>query len=212
MPPLIIFGVVMGSLYLGLATPTESASLGVVIALVLARLFGRLDWAMLMHCFRQTAILTGTIILIVCGAFILNVTLSLLGVPQAMTRLIASLSIEPTAFIFVLIVFYLILGCFLEVLSMQVTTIPIVYPIATALGIDAIWLGVFIVLMSELAMITPPVGMNLYVVQSIRSDGGPIMDVIRGIVPYVFIMLTFTVLLWFVPELVLWLPRTMVGG
>ncbi|HEY7383279.1 MAG TPA: TRAP transporter large permease [Beijerinckiaceae bacterium] len=211
-PPLIIFGVVMGSLYLGLATPTESAALGVVIALVLAGWFGRLDWPMLMHCFRQTAILTGTIILIVCGAFILNVTLSLLGVPQAMTRLISTLSIDPTEFIFILIVFYLILGCFLEVLSMQVTTIPIVYPIATALGIDAIWLGVFIVLMSELAMITPPVGMNLYVVQSIRNDAGPISDVIRGIVPYVFIMLTFTVLLWFVPQLVLWLPRTMAGG
>ena len=95
---------------------------------------------------------------------------------------------------------------------MQVTTIPIVYPIATAVGIDPIWFGVFIVLMSELAMITPPVGMNLYVVQSIRRDGGSINDVIRGIVPYVAIMLLFTVLIWYVPSIVLWLPRTMVGG
>ena len=211
-PPLIIFGVVMGSLYLGLATPTESASLGVVIALVLAGIFGRFDWAMLKHCFRQTAVLTGTIILIICGAFILNVTLSLLGIPQAMTKVIAAVSIDPTTIVLILIVFYLILGCFLEVLSMQVTTIPIVYPIATAVGIDPIWLGVFIVLMSELAMITPPVGMNLYVVQSIRRDGGPIGDVIRGVIPYVFIMIAFTILLWFVPQLALWLPRTMVAG
>jgi C4-dicarboxylate transporter, DctM subunit len=203
---------VMGSLYLGLATPTESASLGVVIALVLARLFGRLDWDALLHCFRQTAILTGTIILIICGAFILNVTLSLLGVPQKMTQLIGALSIDPFTLFVILLVFYLILGCFLEVLSMQVTTIPIVYPIATAVGIDPIWLGVFIVLMSELAMITPPVGMNLYVVQSIRSDGGSINDVIRGIIPYVFIMVAFTFFIWFVPEVVLWLPRSMVGG
>jgi C4-dicarboxylate transporter, DctM subunit len=210
--PFVIFGVVMGSLYLGLATPTESASLGVVIALVLARLFGRLDWEALLHCFRQTAILTGTIILIICGAFILNVTLSLLGVPQKMTQLIASLSIEPFTLFVVLLVFYLILGCFLEVLSMQVTTIPIVYPIATAVGIDPIWLGVFIVLMSELAMITPPVGMNLYVVQSIRTDGGPINDVIRGVIPYVLIMIAFTFFIWVVPEVVLWLPRSMVGG
>jgi C4-dicarboxylate transporter DctM subunit len=209
--PFLIFGVVMGSLYLGLATPTESASLGVVLALVLARLFGRLDGAMLTHCFRQTATLTGTIILIICGAFILNVTLSLLGVPQKLTQLIAALSINPFELFLILTVFYLILGCFLEVLSMQVTTIPIVYPIATAVGIDPIWLGIFIVLMSELAMITPPVGMNLYVVQSIRQDGGSIADVIRGIVPYVFIMLGFTFLLWFLPGLVLWLPRQMVG-
>jgi C4-dicarboxylate transporter, DctM subunit len=210
--PFVIFGVVMGSLYLGLATPTESASLGVVIALVLARLFGRLDWEALLHCFRQTAVLTGTIILIICGAFILNVTLSLLGVPQKMTQLIAALSIEPFTLFVILLVFYLILGCFLEVLSMQVTTIPIVYPIATAVGIDPIWLGVFIVLMSELAMITPPVGMNLYVVQSIRTDGGPINDVIRGIIPYVLIMVAFTFFIWVVPEVVLWLPRSMVGG
>lgn len=167
---------------------------------------------MLMHCFRQTAVLTGTIILIICGAFILNVTLSLLGIPQAMTRAIAALSIEPTTLVMILIVFYLILGCFLEVLSMQVTTIPIVYPIATAVGIDPIWLGVFIVLMGELAMITPPVGMNLYAVQSIRRDGGPIGDVIRGVMPYVFIMNAFTILLWFAPQLATWLPRTMVGG
>jgi C4-dicarboxylate transporter, DctM subunit len=210
--PFVIFGVVMGSLYLGLATPTESASLGVVIALILARLFGRLDWEALLHCFRQTAILTGTIILIICGAFILNVTLSLLGVPQKMTQLITALSIDPFTLFVILLVFYLILGCFLEVLSMQVTTIPIVYPIATAVGIDPIWLGVFIVLMSELAMITPPVGMNLYVVQSIRTDGGAINDVIRGIIPYVFIMVAFTFFIWFVPEVVLWLPRSMVGG
>jgi C4-dicarboxylate transporter DctM subunit len=209
--PFLIFGVVMGSLYLGLATPTESASLGVVMALALARVSGRLDGAMLTHCFRQTATLTGTIILIICGAFILNVTLSLVGIPQKLTQIIAALSINPFELFLILTVFYLVLGCFLEVLSMQVTTIPIVYPIATAVGIDPIWLGIYIVLMSELAMITPPVGMNLYVVQSIRQDGGSIADVIRGVVPYVFIMLGFTFLLWFLPGLVLWLPRQMVG-
>jgi TRAP-type C4-dicarboxylate transport system permease large subunit len=95
---------------------------------------------------------------------------------------------------------------------MQVTTIPIVYPIIAAVGIDPIWFGVFIVLMSELAMITPPVGMNLYVVQSIRKDGGAINDVIRGIVPYVFIMTAFTIFIWFFQDIVLWLPRSMFGS
>ncbi len=211
-PPVVIFGVVMGSLYFGLATPTESASLGVIIAVFLARWFGRFDLGLLHHCFRQTAVLTGTILLIICGAFILNVTISVLGIPQALTKVVASFDVSPTELILILIVFYLILGCFLEVLSMQVTTIPIVYPIVTAVGIDPIWFGVFIVLMSELAMITPPVGMNLYVVQSIRTDGGQINDVIRGIIPYVFIMICFTILIWFNQELVLWLPRNMFGA
>ncbi|HKU97049.1 MAG TPA: TRAP transporter large permease subunit [Vineibacter sp.] len=210
-PPLIIFGVVMGSLYFGLATPTESASVGVIIAMLLAWRFGRFDLNLLHHCFRQTAVLTGTILLIICGAFILNVTISVLGIPQTLTRLVASFRVSPTELILILVVFYLVLGCFLEVLSMQVTTIPIVYPIVSAVGIDPIWFGIFIVLMSELAMITPPVGMNLYVVQSIRKDGGQISDVIRGIIPYVLIMIAFTVAIWFYQDVVLWLPRTMFG-
>src|SRR5690606_36664361 len=143
------------------------------------------------------------------AAFILNVTLNALDVPQMLSRAVISIGVTPTLFILVLIVFYLILGMFLEVLSMQVTTIPIVYPIAVALGIDPIWFGVFIVLMSEIALITPPVGMNLYVVQGIRTDGGPIQDVIRGVWPYVVMLILFTLLMWFVPALVTWLPQKM---
>jgi C4-dicarboxylate transporter, DctM subunit len=208
-PPFVIFAVVMGSLYMGWATPTESASLGVMIALGFALTIGRVDLTVLHHCFRQTAAITGMIILIICGSFILNVTLNFLSIPQVLTKFVTGLGVGPTTIILLLIVFYLILGCFLEVLSMQVTTIPIAYPIVTALGIDPIWFGVFIVLMSEIALITPPVGMNLYVVQSIRTDKGPISDVIRGVWPYVLMMLGFTVFLWFVPEVVLWLPRNM---
>jgi tripartite ATP-independent transporter DctM subunit len=208
-PPFVIFGVVMGSLYMGWATPTESASLGVIIALGFALTVGRFDIATLHHCFRQTATITGMIILIICGSFILNVTLNFVSIPQVLTKFVTSLGVGPTEIILILIVFYLILGCFLEVLSMQVTTIPIAYPIVTHLGVDPIWFGVFIVLMSEIAMITPPVGMNLYVVQSIRRDGGSISDVIAGVWPYVVMMLGFTVLLWFVPQIVLWLPQQM---
>jgi tripartite ATP-independent transporter DctM subunit len=208
-PPFIIFAVVMGSLYMGWATPTESASLGVIMALGFAATVGRFGMKILHHCFRQTAAITGMIILIICGSFILNVTLNFLSIPQVLTKFVTSLGVGPTEIVFILIVFYLILGCFLEVLSMQVTTIPIAYPIVTALGIDPIWFGIFIVLMSEVALITPPVGMNLYVVQSIRSDNGPINDVINGVWPYVVMMLGFTVFLWYVPEVVLWLPRNM---
>jgi C4-dicarboxylate transporter DctM subunit len=208
-PPFLIFGVVMGSIYAGIATPTESAALGVLMALALAPLFGSLGWRALNQAFRNTAALTGMISLIIAAAFILNVTLNALDVPQMLSRAVIAIGVTPTTFILVLIVFYIILGMFLEVLSMQVTTIPIVYPIAVALGIDPIWFGVFIVLMSEIALITPPVGMNLYVVQGIRSDGGPIGDVIRGIWPYVTMLILFTLLMWFVPQIVTWLPQKM---
>ena len=208
-PPLVIFAIVMGSIYFGFATPTESAALGVVASMAFGALGRRLTWAVLVHCFTRTAELTGMILLIIVGSFILNVTLSLLGVPQVMTQWVGSLGIGPTELLVALVIFYLILGCFLEVLSMQVATIPIAYPIVTAVGVDPIWFGIFIVLMSEIAMITPPVGMNLYVVQGVRQDGGPISDVMRGIVPYVVIMLAFTGLLIAWPELATWLPSHM---
>jgi len=209
LPPVIIFVIVMGSIYFGIATPTESASLGVITALVFAGLERKLSFEMLHKAFVRTAQLTGMILLIIVGAFVLNLTLSLLGVAQLMTQWVVSLDLSLVSLLLAMMVFYLILGCFLEVLSIQVATIPISYPIVTAAGGDPIWFGIFIVLMSEVAMITPPVGMNLYVVQGVRSDHGDISDVMRGTIPFVAIMLAFTVLMIAYPEIALWLPEQM---
>jgi len=208
-PALVVFAIVMGALYLGWATPTEAAALGVFVALVLAKLFGRFPLAVVHECFRHTAVLTGMIILILIGAFVLNVTLSLSGIPQRITDWITALGVTPGQLVFWLVILYLILGCFLDVLSMQVTTIPIAYPIVIHFGIDPIWFGIFVTLMSEIAMITPPVGLNLFVMQSVRKDGGDIRDVVIGAVPYVIIMLAFVALIWYVQQIVLWLPAAM---
>lgn len=210
LPPLIVFFVVMGSIYLGIATPTEAAALGIAAALLFAWQAGRLSLAMLHPCFVRTAQLTGMILLIITGAFVLNLAMSMLGIAQAMTKLVVDMQLSLNMLILALIVFYLILGCFLDVLAMQVATIPIVYPIVTAVGGDPIWLGIFIVLMSEIGMITPPVGMNLFVIQGVRRDGGPLREVIQGAWPFVIIMLLFTLLLTMFPELVTWLPRKMI--
>ena len=210
-PPAVVFLIVMGSIYLGIATPTESAALAVVVALLFVWREGRLSFTFLDICFRQTAKTTGMILLIIAAAFTLNVTLALGGIARTMTEWVAGFGLTPTELLFALMVFYLFLGMFMDVLSMQVLTIPIAVPVVTAVGIDPIWFGIFVVLMSELGMITPPVGMNLYVVQGVRSDGGPFMDVVRGAVPYALIMLTFTVLLVLAPDVVMWLPRNMLG-
>lgn len=210
-PPMIIFIVVMGSIYFGIATPTESAALGVITSILFAARERKLSFEMLHHCFIRTAQLTGMIMLIIVGAFVLNLVLSMLGIAQTMTQWVVSLDLSLTQLLLAMIVFYLILGCFLEVLSIQVATIPIAYPIVTAVGGDPIWFGIFIVLMSEIAMITPPVGMNLYVVQGVRQDGGQITDVMRGALPFVIIMLAFTLLLIAFPEIVMWLPGKMRG-
>jgi tripartite ATP-independent transporter DctM subunit len=208
-PPLIVFGVVMGSLYFGIATATESAALGVVVALGFVWHSGRLNRELLRNCFQQTARISGMILLIIAAAFILNLTISLTGIADQMTRWVTSFGMSGTQMLFALILFYLVLGMFLDVLSMQVATIPLTYPIVTALGVDPIWFGVFIVLMCELGLITPPVGMNLFVVHGIRPDKGGIEDAIWGALPYAAIMILFTVMLIFWPQLVLYLPNKM---
>ncbi len=208
-PPAVIFSVVMGSIYFGIATPTESAALGVVIAFIFVWRKGRLSLEFLDHCFRSTAKTTGMILLIIIAAFALNVTLALGGIAQTMASWVSGFGLSQIGLLAWLIVFYLVLGMFMDVLSMQVLTIPITLPMVAAVGVDPIWFGVFIVLMCELGMITPPVGMNLYVIQGVRRDSGPFRDVVVGSIPYAAIMILFTMLLIAFPEIVTWLPRTM---
>ena len=208
-PPAVVFGIVMGSLYFGIATATESAALGVVTALFFAWRTGRLNREVLQNCFLQTARISGMVLLIIVAAFILNLLISLTGIAETMTKWVTSLGLTGTTMLFVLILFYLVLGMFMDVLSMQVATIPITYPIVTALGVDPIWYGIFIVLMCELGLITPPVGMNLFVVHGIRPDKGGIQDAIWGALPYAVIMILFTLLLMAFPALATWLPQHM---
>ncbi|RYF18875.1 MAG: TRAP transporter large permease [Comamonadaceae bacterium] len=208
-PPLVVFGIVMGSLYFGIATTTESAALGVMAALGFVWHSGKMSRELLRNCFISTARVSGMILLIMTAAFVLNLAISLTGVAEAMTKWVTSLGLTPTGLILALIVFYLVLGMFMDVLSMQVATIPITYPIAVAVGIDPIWFGIFIVLMCELGLITPPVGMNLFVVHGIRPDQGGIEDAIWGALPYALIMIAFTLLLLAVPQLVTFLPSRM---
>ena len=187
-PPFVVFGIVMGSIYTGVATATESAALGVVVALFFTWRSGRLSFDLLQTCFMQTARITGMVILIISSAFVLNLLISLSGVADTMTKWVTSFGMSATKMLLVLVVFYIILGMFMDVMSMLVATVPITYQIVTALGVDPIWFGIFIILMCELALITPPVGMNLFVVQGIRPDKGGINDVIWGATPYVGIM------------------------
>jgi tripartite ATP-independent transporter DctM subunit len=207
--PLVIFGMVMGTLYLGIATATESAAIGVVAALVLIAGSRKLSLELLTNCFLSSARTTGMILLIVLAAFVLNLALSLTGVGEALTQWVTGFGLSQWQMLVALIGFYLVLGMFMDTLSMMVATIPLSFPVATSLGVDPIWFGIFIVIMCELGLITPPVGMNLFVVQGIRPDRGGLEDVIRGALPYAAIMIVFTLLLIAFPQIVLWLPGKM---
>lgn len=206
LPPLSVFAVVMGSIYAGWATPSEAAAVGVLMAFGLAIWNRALSFSMLHDAFLSTVKITSMILLIIVAAFYLNFIVGVLGVPQAMTAFVSSMGLGPTGFILVLIVFYLVLGCFIETLSMMVGTIPVVFPIVLHLGIDPVWFGIFLVLMMELALITPPVGLNLYVVQGVRRKG-PVTDVFWGVLPFIGIVLAMVAIITAAPSIVTFLPN-----
>lgn len=208
LPPAFVFAIVIGSIYSGWATPTEAAALGVVAALVLAAFNRKLTLTMLHECFLSMARTTAMIMLIIVAAFFLNYIVGILGIPHTLTQWVASLGLSPMGLIFALVIFYLVLGCFLETLSMMIATVPVVVPMVVQFGFDPVWFGIFLVIMMEISLITPPIGMNLYVVQGVRGRGS-ISDVMLGSLPFLAIMLLFVLIITIWPGLVLWLPEAM---
>jgi tripartite ATP-independent transporter DctM subunit len=206
---------VLGTIYLGVATPTEAAAFGVLGALALAMLAGGFSRTMLNEVFRATARTTAMVMLILTGAFILNSTLAFLGVPQALTRAVAAWNLTPLEMILILVAFYLVLGTFMDGFAMMVTTIPVVLPLLKAMNIDLVWFGVIAVLLTEAALISPPEGLNLYVIQGLRKAGGggsgTILDVWIGVLPFFVIMLLAIGLIIVFPQIAIWLPTTMRG-
>jgi len=210
LPPLILFAAVVGSIYAGVATPTEAASIGVVIALVIAAFFKALNWQMLKESFEGTMRTTAMIMLIIFAAVFLNLVLGFMGVTQTIIAYIDALGLSPVETILVIVLFYLILGMFMETLSMMLTTVPIVFPIIKAMQVPEfsdVWFGILITLLMEAALITPPIGVNLYVVHGIRTRGGKFNDVAYGAIPFVFAMLLMIGILIAYPQIAIWLPN-----
>ncbi|MEH6496093.1 MAG: TRAP transporter large permease [Pseudomonas marincola] len=205
-PPIFIFLVVVGSIYAGWATPTEAASLGVVAALILAAFHGTLSFSMMKDVFRGTMRTTAIIMLIIIAAVFLNFVLTAIGLTAQLTEFIVSLGLSPLGTLLLIVAFYLILGCFMETFSMLITTATIVTPIVVGMGYDPVWFGVLLMVLLETALITPPIGVNLFVVQSIRSRG-VLKDVMIGALPFVLTMFAMIALLIAFPQLALWLPK-----
>jgi tripartite ATP-independent transporter DctM subunit len=206
LPPILLFCVVVGSIYAGVATPTEAASIGVFFALVIAAWRRTLSVGMLCASFEGTMRTTAMILLIVFAAVFLNFVLGFMGVTRTLTNFIAELGLSPTETMIVIILGYLLLGMVMETFAMMLTTIPLIFPLVTHLGFDDVWFGIMVTVLMETALITPPIGVNLYVVHGIRG-GGRFNDVSIGAVPFVGAMLVMIVLLMLFPELAVWLPN-----
>lgn len=208
--PLAVFGVVMGGIYTGWATVTESAALGVIVSLPIAAAYGKLRIAMLHECFRSTMRLTAMTAFILVAALYLNFVLSMLGVPQALASFIRSVEVSPIALLWMLAIMYLVLGIALETMPMMVGTLPVVFPIVQAAGIDPVFFGVFMVLMCEISLISPPIGMTLYVIQGVRGEGS-INEVFQGTLPFFAAMVVMTAILIHFPAIATFLPNLMFG-
>ncbi len=210
-PPAIIFFGVIGTIYAGLATPTEAASIGVVLSLILAAWNGKLNGAMLLASFEGTVRTTSMIMLVIFAAMILNIIVGFFGAIQAASEFIGTLGLSPLQLMLLIVVFYLVIGMFMETFSMMLTTIGIVFPLVTSMGYDPVWFGIMVVVLMETALITPPIGVNLFVVQGIRTRGAPFRDVCVGAVPFVIAMLALVALLIWQPGLATWLPQLVYG-
>ena len=173
---------------------------------MLAASFRRLNLGMLREAVENTMRSTAMIMLIVIGAAFLNFIMSAIGLTNAITDTVSGLGLSKGWMLLALVVFYVILGCFMETLSMMITTIPIVAPIMFALGFDPVWLGIVIIVLVETALITPPVGLNLFVVQSLRKAGS-MQAIIVGSFPFVLALFAVIALLAAFPALALWLPQ-----
>lgn len=205
-PPLGVFLVVVGSIYAGIATATEAASLGVMMGLALAWWTKSLSWRMLRDALLGTMRSTGMIMLIVVAAYFLNFVMSSIGLTTKLTDAIQGLGLDKWGMLAAVIVFYVVLGCFMETLSMMITTVPVIAPVMQALGFDMVWFGIVIIVLIETALITPPVGLNLFVVHNLRAQGS-MNDVIIGALPFVVSLFALLALLAFFPAVALWLPN-----
>jgi C4-dicarboxylate transporter DctM subunit len=207
-PVLMLFTLVVGSIYAGWATPTEAAALGVVGALAIAAGLRKLSLQVLVEAVDGTMRTTGMIMLIIISSYFLNFVLASAGVTGILNDLINGAGLGPYGTLALVIGLYIVLGFFIETLSLMVITIPIVAPIIIAQGFDPVWFGILLILLIEMALITPPVGLNLYVVQGVRGQGS-LNEVMIGAIPYVGFMLIIAALLVALPQIALYLPSVL---
>ena len=207
-PVIVIFLLVMGGIYLGWFTPTEAAAGGAFIALVFSMVSRRFNRKVLLGSLDQTARTTAMLFLILIGAIVFSRFLAVTRIPFQLSELIAGMAVSRYLIMALILSILLILGCFIEGLSLMVLTIPILYPLVTSLGFDGIWFGVVLVVMLNIGMVTPPVGINVYVTAGVAKDV-PLMVIFRGVLPLWFAMMACVILLVVFPQIVMFLPNLM---
>jgi C4-dicarboxylate transporter DctM subunit len=206
-PVVLLIGAVLGSIYFGIATATEAAAIGVVGSLVLSVVQRSMSWTVFKESLLGATRLYCMIALILAGAAFLTLSMGYIGLPRHLAEFVSSLGLTPFMLILALTVFYVLLGCFLDGISMVVLTMGVILPMVQAAKLDLIWFGIFIVIVVEMAQITPPVGFNLFVLQGMTKK--EITYIAKVTLPFFFLMCVMVLLLWFFPQIATWLPSKM---
>jgi C4-dicarboxylate transporter, DctM subunit len=204
----LLFGIAVGGIYSGFMSPTEAAAVAAFAAILIAFATRNMTWRGLLDALLETVWTTGILFVIVIGAFLFSYFMVLTRLPNAASAWVQGLGAAPWMVILMMVVFYVVLGCFLDAISMILITVPIFLPLAEAVGYDGIWFGILVLVAVEVGMITPPVGLNIFVVRAQMPDIA-LADVYRGIVPFLAAHFTLIALLLLVPGLALWLPRVL---
>lgn len=207
-PVLALFGLVMGGIYVGWFSPTEAAAVGAAGAVLVAAVRGALKRDVLRDGMMETIEISGTLFLVMMGAAVFNFFIETTQLPQLLIQAVNSSGLPPLGIMALIIAFYVVLGCFMDALSMILLTVPFVFPVIKALGFDPIWFGIIIVTVVEIGLITPPIGMNLFVIIGVAKDLKT-RDVVRGVVPFILCDIVRVVILVAFPILATWLPSTM---
>ena len=208
LPFMVLILSVLGSLYMGIATPTEAGAIGVAVSMLLCAQRKKLGWTMLVETALETVKVTSFLLLIVVGASILSWVFDVLGLPVSLVSEVKAVDLSPWMVMALIALVYILLGMFIDPISMMLMTLPVAYPLVLALGFDKIWFGIALVMMIEVGMITPPVGIILFVLRGISGDV-PLKSIVQGVLPFVAVILLNVVLIYCYPDIVIWLPGEM---
>ena len=205
-PVVVLIVLVLGSIYLGIATPTEAAAVGCIGALALGLQRGSLNWSALQRIFRATMMTSGMILLIFSSALLFGYVLTLLEVPQNLADYVGKSDLPNWAILTLVFALLFLMGMFMDIVSVILISTPILLPIVVDMGYNSLWFGIVMAITCEIAVETPPVGLNLFVIKGVSPPEVSLMDVIRGVIPFIFVETLGLIIFIAFPELTLWLP------
>ena len=206
-PLVVIMFACIAPIYLGWATPSESAGIGALVSIVIGFIFGKLNSEGLKDSLVNTTMISSMLFFLVLGAMILSMSVSTIGLPRAVVLMIEGLPVSPVVILMSIYLMYIIMGCLIDGISMMVMTVPFIYPVIVDLGLDPLWFGVVLILVIEIGLVTPPVGLNLFVIQGIGGPGTKISDIFLGALPLLVITALVLGLITAFPGLTLAFPR-----